>query len=230
MSFEEGRPPRFARLREAWSGLAADQQLGVSVFGVCGVLTLVFSSWYLHAQIQAPFLAPRKNLETSRQLVNELVRTQQTQEQLRLKDTDGDGLSDWDESNTYRTSPYLVDSDSDGSRDSVEVARGTDPNCPQGRECQVRLDGIAQRSPTSSGQTLLQGTTGLLPLTTSATGQMNAADIRRLLVVNGLATEADLQGLSDQAVVELYRRGTQGTQTSSNPSPAPGANAVPSSP
>ncbi len=230
MSSEEVPSPRFARLREAWSSLTADQQLGLSVFGVCGILTLVFSSWYLHAQIQAPFLAPRQNLEASRQLVNELVRTQQTQEELRLKDTDRDGLSDWDEMNTYRTSAYLADSDSDGSQDGVEIARGTDPNCPQGRECQLRLDGIAERSSTSSGQALLQGTTGLLPATTPSAGQLGAADIRRLLIANGLATETDLKGLSDQAVIELYRRGTQGSQASPNPSPAPGANTVPSSP
>jgi hypothetical protein len=221
MSDEEARP-RFAWLREVWGRLSSEQQLGVSVFGVCGFLTLVFSTWYLYAQIQAPFLAPRKNLEASRQLVSELGKVQETQDGLRLKDTDGDGLNDWDELNTYRTSPYLADSDSDGLQDGIEVSRGTDPNCPQGRDCQPRLDGITQRSSTSSGQALLPGTgaTTASPTVTPPPAQMSAADIRSLLIRNRVASEADLQTLSDQQVLELYRRGTQGG--------AAGTNAVPS--
>lgn len=44
-----------------------------------------------------------------------------------LKDTDGDGLSDFDEVNTYRTDPLNPDTDGDGLKDGEEVQRGTDP-------------------------------------------------------------------------------------------------------
>ncbi|WP_025321338.1 carboxypeptidase regulatory-like domain-containing protein [Deferrisoma camini] len=43
-------------------------------------------------------------------------------------DTDGDGLSDYDEVMTYGTSPSSVDSDWDGYSDNEEVAAGADPN------------------------------------------------------------------------------------------------------
>lgn len=56
-------------------------------------------------------------------------------DELRSKDTDGDALSDWDELNMYKTSPYLPDSDSDKINDREEIQNGTDPNCPTGQVC-----------------------------------------------------------------------------------------------
>jgi hypothetical protein len=54
---------------------------------------------------------------------------------LKSKDTDNDSLSDYDELNVYRTSPYLEDSDSDGIKDGDEIKNGKDPNCPEGKSC-----------------------------------------------------------------------------------------------
>ncbi|MGI8743080.1 MAG: Ig-like domain-containing protein [Bryobacteraceae bacterium] len=45
-------------------------------------------------------------------------------------DTDGDGLSDGDEVNKYKTNPLLADTDGDLIPDGVEVQTGTDPNNP----------------------------------------------------------------------------------------------------
>lgn len=56
---------------------------------------------------------------------------------LQQKDTDGDGLSDYDELNRYKTSPYLKDSDSDTYDDNAEIASGNDPNCPKGQDCAI---------------------------------------------------------------------------------------------
>src|SRR3989344_2262751 len=46
---------------------------------------------------------------------------------LSKKDSDQDGLSDYDELYLYGTSPYLPDSDSDGVSDKREIATGADP-------------------------------------------------------------------------------------------------------
>ena len=47
-------------------------------------------------------------------------------------DTDGDGISDYDEHNLYQTDTHAVDSDSDGFTDGIEIMRGFDPRDPRG--------------------------------------------------------------------------------------------------
>src|SRR5262249_42286152 len=47
-----------------------------------------------------------------------------------LADTDGDGLSDGAEVNTYGTNPLLTDTDDDGFGDGDEIAAGTNPPAP----------------------------------------------------------------------------------------------------
>ena len=45
-----------------------------------------------------------------------------------IPDSDGDGLSDGAEINTYGSNPNLVDTDGDGVSDGNEVSNGTNPN------------------------------------------------------------------------------------------------------
>src|SRR3989344_6809433 len=42
-------------------------------------------------------------------------------------DTDGDGISDSDETNIYATDPLLTDTDGDGSPDTDDITRGFSP-------------------------------------------------------------------------------------------------------
>ncbi|MDE5936702.1 MAG: thrombospondin type 3 repeat-containing protein [Ruminococcus sp.] len=48
-----------------------------------------------------------------------------------LTDTDGDGLSDYDEIYVYGTDPLKDDSDGDSLKDGTEIKLGLDPNNPQ---------------------------------------------------------------------------------------------------
>lgn len=45
------------------------------------------------------------------------------------KDTDSDGISDWDEVNVYRSSPFLKSTAGDGISDFDKIQKGIDPNC-----------------------------------------------------------------------------------------------------
>jgi hypothetical protein len=55
---------------------------------------------------------------------------------LKLIDTDGDGISDWDELFIYGTSPYLANTSGDGISDYDAIfVHGIDPLCPQGEDC-----------------------------------------------------------------------------------------------
>lgn len=73
-------------------------------------------------------------------------REEAAQAALRSRDTDQDGLTDYDEQEVYRTSAYLKDSDSDGIDDRAEVVSGGNPNCPTGTDCGGLADAQAAGS------------------------------------------------------------------------------------
>ncbi|MBI5465864.1 MAG: hypothetical protein HY974_01075, partial [Candidatus Kerfeldbacteria bacterium] len=82
--------------------------------GVVALLSLVLGVWQLRTSINMPFL-PNLDLAATENAGNTST-TEQSDDikALQTKDTDGDGLSDYDELYIYRTSPYLPDTDSDG--------------------------------------------------------------------------------------------------------------------
>lgn len=63
-----------------------------------------------------------------------------TVDALRFRDTDRDGLSDFDELYVYGTSPYLPDTDGDGIADGQEVQKKTNPLCAEGTDCGQSLE------------------------------------------------------------------------------------------
>ncbi|MBU2576047.1 thrombospondin type 3 repeat-containing protein [Patescibacteria group bacterium] len=73
---------------------------------------------------------------------------------MRVLDTDEDGLSDWQETNVYGTSLYLADTDSDGINDAQEIARGTDPNCAEGKICGSGIIGAVEEAQSSFAEAM----------------------------------------------------------------------------
>jgi hypothetical protein len=166
-------------------------------------------------------------------------------EKLKTMDTDGDGLSDYEEMYLWYSSPYLADSDSDGVGDKEEIAAGSDPNCPVNMVCgpgglAIEVpQGVTAKTPSAAElrAALLTGgftkeqldqvpDSELLSLyneiiktaptdnstTTGATGSagtgtepVTAAMIRQQLKDQG-ATDAELQGISDQELMDLYKK------------------------
>lgn len=93
-------------------------------FILFAAILVVFGVIKIIDQIRSPF---DLSVEPSQEAITELDQA--------LLDSDGDGLSDYDELYTYQTSPYLEDSDSDGLSDFEEVNQGNNPNCPVGENC-----------------------------------------------------------------------------------------------
>ena len=107
----------------------------VGVF-VCGIIILVFGTMRIKNIIVAPF-EEYGNLHTNNANEDANYANMQMDEMTALqgKDTDGDGLNDYDEIYVYKTSAFIEDTDSDGFSDFDELQSGEDPLCPRGQDC-----------------------------------------------------------------------------------------------
>jgi hypothetical protein len=195
-------------MAETRGNLDKNQKLalaGLAVFTVC-----VITVWFLKigSEIKGP-------LHIAPPVKNAIVATIQTaDDKLKSQDTDGDGLSDWDELNIYHTSPYLADTDSDGIPDGVEIKNGTDPNCPTGKVCKAVIP-TASQTATDSATVASLATSGASADTSSAsstdlsnlllTGQLDAASLRQVLINSGQVNKADLDKISDADLLQAYK-------------------------
>ncbi|MFH1745240.1 MAG: thrombospondin type 3 repeat-containing protein [bacterium] len=132
---------------------------------------------------------------------------------LRAKDTDNDGLSDWEEANVYLTSPYIVDSDSDGLSDGEEVISGSNPNCFEGRDCLGANTAIVSDQSTVNQQNIISETQAdLSGVITSQEdvenilkGNVDVATLREILLKAGMQAEL-LNRFSDEELMSMYKQ------------------------
>ncbi|MFA4833919.1 MAG: thrombospondin type 3 repeat-containing protein [Patescibacteria group bacterium] len=195
-------------------GLGKNQKIAVAVLGVLAVAVIITWMVQLKNSINSPFVY---NLENTGQISSSSGADGNSDEALKTKDTDKDGLTDWDELNVYRTSPYLEDSDSDGVSDKEEIAAGTDPNCPAGRTCSALIDTSAETSAAGEGTVSEQaipdlniGETAGEPapvqeedLQKMLVGESDASALRKMLLESGMDQEA-LNEISDEDLMASY--------------------------
>lgn len=137
---------------------------------------------------------------------------------LKEKDTDGDGLSNYDELYAHQTSPYIKDSDSDGIDDGREIVNGTNPNCPEGKDCGVPPPANNPQSinininDVTAAQNDLNDLDKLFKSLQNGNGNGNApasgtaaiaAQIRSLLKEQGVGDNI-LNGIDDQTLIQMY--------------------------
>jgi hypothetical protein len=168
--------------------------LGFLLFFAIGSLGVGFSG--MISNIYEPF-----RVKASANGINDeiLQRLEQGTEDIALKgkDTDEDGLNDYDEEFVYKTSPYLKDSDSDGFADKEELDNGHDPNCAKGTSCFNPL-GTASSSGLTAG-------TALPPEALAELEKITPEQIRQILKEKGVAAES-LATINDTDLVELYKK------------------------
>ena len=185
-------------------------------FAVIGVGA---SGYRISRGIQGGFVPPSDNVGNGLKPFP----TNADNESLKTKDTDGDGLSDYDELNGYQTSPYLSDTDSDGMNDAEEVAKQSDPNCPEGRDCR-------EIAPSGSGDVsdkemdiMTEATAGLdigpkgvdgeadaVELTTEAEANkqlenLTPAQVKQLLIDSGKVSKEQLDKIDDETLMRVYQ-------------------------
>jgi hypothetical protein len=157
---------------------------------VLGIFAVSFGIYQLYSGLTGPFKLSK--------LANEETNTSSEQEQLiaelHNKDTDKDGLVDYDELYVYHTSPYLADSDSDGINDKQEIDSGTDPNCPQGQVCQQA----------TTANTNATTNTNSVSINLNAAGTPDVSSLRQALIDAG-APANDVNSLSDEELLQMYQ-------------------------
>ncbi len=167
-----------------FAGFTREQKIGFIFMLVFAILTVGLGALQLRNTIYGPFVIKSKDTNPIVALANN------TDERLKSIDTDQDGLNDYAELNQYETSPYLPDSDSDGTGDKEEIGRGTDPLCPEGKLC-VGADDAGTVPTTTVASPLLNGVTpeDILKQTQELSGTSSA-----------ISSDVDLQALVEDPV------------------------------
>lgn len=141
----------------------------------------------------------------------------------KTRDTDQDGLTDYDELYVYKTSPYLADSDSDSFDDKTEIFSNNNPNCPAGSTC----EDIEQKEEATENTTV----SGLVDAFGSAASVLSGSDldlknpedvktffqkatiseIRTALLKAGVSQE-ELDQIDDEAIVQFFAKTLESVQ------------------
>ncbi|MFA4941064.1 MAG: thrombospondin type 3 repeat-containing protein [Patescibacteria group bacterium] len=198
--------------------LGKNQKIAVGVLAVSAILVIILWTAQLKNSINSPFSYNLQNSSTN----GSSALDANSAEVLQTKDTDNDGLTDWDELNTYQTSPYLEDSDSDGFTDGEEINKGTDPNCPAGRTCSSdntsTTSSIENNSATSTSTNLNldldkainnSSPTQEEDLQKMLSGGSDVSALRKMLIEAGMDEEM-LSEISDEDLMASYQKTLQG--------------------
>lgn len=172
--------------------------IGLSIFVLFGT---VFGVMRVFSNISAPFVQNTNTIAG-----DQLTNINEKLAALSQKDTDGDGINDFQELYQAGTSPYLADSDSDGINDLAEINSGTNPNCPEGQQCTGFLP--------AQTNTNAQQTTNSKTNTSADNENITAAAIRETLK-NAGSPQYLLDATSDAELLQLYEQAS-GVDTTTN--------------
>lgn len=178
-------------------------RLALSVVAAASAVMLAFSFLWIGQRIRKPFepQGPGRFLTLEQQ-------ESEQQAALKVRDTDGDTINDYDEINIYHTSAYLSDTDSDGVADGDEVQQGDDPNCPKGQVCQSSAyyaappASVDPENLIDKNQFVDFGFGNVGPTAGIFQG-FDAAQVRALLKSSGMSEE-QLAQISDEELKKVY--------------------------
>jgi len=179
--------------------LSKEQKIGVVLLLFFGVLAIGLGVLQIRNTIYAPLALSNAIPPDIKDAVNDPT-------VLKYRDTDGDGLSDFDELYVYSTSPYLKDSDSDGIDDKTEILQGTNPNCDEKKSaCTNYLvnDTAADSVTSSTGSTLASGSIPDL-----VKDVQDPKKVRELILSSGAIDKKSLDQISDEVLMALVQQQT----------------------
>lgn len=185
---------------QSFSSLPRPQKTAVIILGVTAVGILGIWFWQFNMRINSPFLPSSAEIAQGEKDAEAKIIAQNAE---RTKDSDGDGLTDYDETNGYKTSPYLEDSDGDNISDFEEVRLNKDPLCAEGTICtsftgtptSTSTDIVASSTPAENVDQAL--------LIKALSGQGDANTMRQILLQGG-ADADQVKLLTDQDLMTMY--------------------------
>ncbi len=131
---------------------------------------------------------------------------------LQYRDTDFDGLSDFEEVYVYKTSPYLDDTDSDGVKDNVEIAKGSSPTCATGQSCDgVFLTGSAVAGRSTSSLVNVLPPAGPAPVDLNTL--LNDPKLLRPALINSGLDKNILDQLTDEQLLSIVKEAIPSSTT-----------------
>lgn len=135
---------------------------------------------------------------------------------LRYRDTDHDGLTDFDELYVYGTSPYLYDTFSYGFSDKEVIAKGL-PLCPKGQDCSTVAENNTTVLNASATTTVLGGETAALGAAPEDLSVLlsDPKKIRALLLQSGVQADV-LTKVSDKDLMTLVTQLINSSSTLAN--------------
>ncbi|MBP9748606.1 hypothetical protein KBD18_00210 [Patescibacteria group bacterium] len=180
-----------------------EHRVALSVVAAASAVMLAFSFLWIGQQIRKPFepKGPGRFLTIEQQAAEQ-------EAALKVRDTDGDGLNDYEEINIYHTSAYLSDTDSDSAADGTEITAGDDPNCPKDKTCQSSAYYAAPSSSVNpenlidKNQFVDFGFAGA-GTTAGIFEGFDPAQVRALLKSSGMSEE-QLAQISDEELKKVY--------------------------
>ena len=140
---------------------------------------------------------------------------------LKLVDTDGDSISDWDELFTYGSSPYLEDTDGDNLSDYEEIfTYKTDPSCLEGQNCSGTLTQSEAQGENNTAEVLDSyyntssgsSSSDITAEEVSAyldSGDVDISYLRELLLDEGFS-QTELDQISDEDLISVYKDAING--------------------
>lgn len=190
-------------------GLSKEQKIGVILLSVFSVFAIGLGILQIRNTMYAPFAL-------NKQIPHMVKDDIQSNEALMYRDTDKDGLNDFDELYVYATSPYLADTDSDGLSDKAEVEKSTNPTCPEGQNCVepgLNSETLPNSTPFASATSTLGEPPSPQDLDKILT---NPAEIRRMLLASGLDKKI-VDATSDADLMKMVKEILNSTSTAAKP-------------
>lgn len=239
-----------SRLQRFWNQFSAreQQQLTVAFLVIISVSTLILGFLQVRHLLNRPFyyftqVDVNSYVQPFTEEEEQLSQVVESQN----KDTDEDGLNDYEELYVYSSSPYIADTDSDGFSDKQEVDSNHNPNCPASENClggttegASELDSAILTNPDDLRVALMNYGYSQEQVAAMSDEQLRAAyvaiitseqpiaepsqadQLRSAILQAGIVDEETLNTLSDEEIIRIYSEtigGEAGAAEGSAPAP-----------